>query len=69
MFPWLRTSRELTEEEIEFIKKITSTNRLDGSDVIKLFNLYNNIFSSKLQKCNCPGLVQKMIQRLAVLVE
>ena len=68
MFPWLKSSRELTEEETEFIKKITSTNKLESSEVNYLFNLYNIIFSSKLQRCNCPGLIQKMIQRLVVLV-
>ena len=69
MFPWLESSRELIEEETEFIKKITSINKLESSEVNYLFNLYNIIFSSKLQRCNCTGLIQKMIQRLGVIEE
>jgi hypothetical protein len=68
LFPWLKASREVTEEELEFIKKITTTNTLQNDDVNNLFRLYNDIFSSKLQRCNCPGLLAKMIQRLGVLV-
>jgi hypothetical protein len=68
LFPWLKASREVTEEELDFIKKITSTNTLQSDDVNRLFSLYNDIFSSKLQRCNCSGLISKMIQRLGVLV-
>lgn len=68
LFPWLKASRDVTEEEIEFIKKITSTHILDNDDVNKLFSLYNDIFSSKLSRCNCSGLLSKMIQRLGVLL-
>ena len=67
-FPWLKSSREITEEELQFIKKITSTHTLQNDDVNNLFKLYNDIFSSKLSRCNCPGLISKMIQRLGVLV-
>jgi hypothetical protein len=67
-FPWLKASREITEEEVQFIKKITSTHTLQNDDVNNLFKLYNDIFSSKLSRCNCPGLISKMIQRLGVLV-
>jgi hypothetical protein len=69
MFPWLKSKRELIEEEVDFIKKITSSNKIDGSDITDLFKLYNDIFNQKVQKCVCPGLISKMIQRLAVLVE
>jgi hypothetical protein len=68
LFPWLKASREVTEEELEFIKKITTTNTLQNDDVNNLFRLYNDIFSSKLSRCNCSGLISKMIQRLGVLV-
>jgi len=67
-FPWLKASRDITEEEIDFIKKITSTHTLNNDDVNNLFRLYNDIFSSKLSRCACPGLIAKMIQRLGVLV-
>jgi hypothetical protein len=67
-FPWLKASREITEEEIIFIKKITSTHTLQNDDVNDLFRLYNEVFSSKLSRCNCPGLISKMVQRLGVLL-
>jgi len=68
LFPWLKASREVTDEELEFIKRITTTNTLQSDDVNILFSLYNDIFSSKLSRCNCSGLISKMIQRLGVLV-
>lgn len=68
-FPWLKASREITTEEEDFIKLVTSTHTLKNDDVNKLFSLYNDVFSSKLSRCNCPGLISKMIQRLGVLVE
>lgn len=68
MFPWLKASREITDEEIEFIKRITTSHTLQNDDVNYLFRLYNEVFSSKLSRCNCPGLVAKMVQRLGVLL-
>jgi len=67
-FPWLKASRDITEEENDFIKKITSTHTLNNDDVNRLFNLYNDVFSSKLSRCACSGLIAKMIQRLGVLI-
>jgi hypothetical protein len=67
-FPWLKASREITDEEVDFIKYVSSTNTLQSDDVNTLFRLYNDVFSSKLIRCACPGLVSKMIQRLGVLV-
>lgn len=68
MFPWLKSNREITDEEVEFVKRISSTNTLKSDDVNYLFTLYNDIFNSKLQRCACSGLISKMIQRLGVLV-
>ena len=67
-FPWLKASREITDEEVDFIKYVSSTNTLQSDDVDTLFRLYNDVFSSKLIRCACSGLVSKMIQRLGVLV-
>lgn len=69
MFPWLKARREITNDEEQFIIKIKTSHTLNNDDVNGLFRLYNDVFSSKLSRCNCPGLIAKMIQRLGVLVE
>lgn len=63
-FPWLNPTRQATQDDIDFMNKINSSSIIQSDDVNKLFNLYNELFNSKLSRCNCPGLLQKMISRL-----
>ncbi len=68
-FPWIKASREITEEEHTFMaEKINSTHTIDSDSVNKLFALYNDLFQSKLQRCNCPGLISRMIERINVFL-
>lgn len=68
LFPWLKLTREYTPEEIEFVKRINSSPIMSSEDVTYLFLLYNNVFNSKLEKCNCPGLISKMVERVASFI-
>jgi hypothetical protein len=66
-FHWLRTARDYTEEEIVFIRKVESKSSMTNDEANFLFSLYNEIFPSprRLERCNCPGLILKIIQRLS----
>lgn len=66
-FHWLRTSREYTDEEITFIRTVESKSSMTNDEANFLFALYNQIFPSprRLERCNCPGLILKIIQRLS----
>lgn len=65
MFPWLKANRDFTKEEVAFVKRIQSNPVIQSEDLDELFVLYNDVFSSKLEKCVCSGLVSKMVERLA----
>lgn len=64
LMPWLKVSRDLTEEEIDFVKGIQTKAIIQSNDVNRLFVLYNEIYYAKNKRCNCPELIGKMIQRL-----
>lgn len=64
LMPWLKVSRELTEDEKEFIRFIQQKQIIQSNDVNRLFVLYNEIYYAKNKRCNCPELIGKMIQRL-----
>jgi len=64
LMPWLKVSRELTEDEKEFIRFIQQKQIIQSNDVNRLFVLYNDIYYAKNKRCNCPELIGKMIQRL-----
>lgn len=61
---WLKKSRELNEEEKEFVRFIQQKTIIQSADVTRLFILYNEIYYARNKKCSCPGLIAKMIQRL-----
>lgn len=65
MFPWLKSNRDFTKEEVAFVNRIKSNPVIQSEDLDRLFILYNDVFSSKLEKCVCSGLVGKMVERLA----
>ena len=68
MFPFLKPKRELTEEEIEIVERVTIESKfIDKEDKDNFFNIYNEVFNSKIQRCDCPGLIKTMLERLNVL--
>ena len=38
-----------------------------GVYVKDMFKLYNDLFSTKLQSCRCPGLLSKIVERIKVV--
>ena len=69
LFPWLKASRDVTQEERELMKRINAKPSIENDDVNALFKLYNELFSSKLSRCNCSGLIKKMIERINTFIE
>lgn len=69
LFPWLKASRDVTEVERELMGRINSHPTIQNDDVNGLFKLYNELFSSKLSRCSCPGLIKKMIERINVFIQ
>jgi len=69
LFPWLKASRDVTQEERELMARINAKSSIENDDVNTLFKLYNELFSSKLSRCNCPGLIGKMIERINVFIQ
>jgi hypothetical protein len=69
LFPWLKASRDVTQEERDLMARINAKPSIENDDVNALFKLYNELFSSKLSRCACPGLIGKMIQRINVFIQ
>jgi hypothetical protein len=49
--------------------RINAKSSIENDDVNALFKLYNELFSSKLSRCACPGLIGKMIERINVFIQ
>jgi len=64
LFNWLNKTRELTDDESDFIKDLSKRKSMNRNESKRLFSLYNEITNSKLKRCICGGLHIKMIQRL-----
>lgn len=65
MFPHLyKEVRDITEEEVELMKRINEKKTIVNDDVNALFRLYNSVFGTNVTRCNCPGLIKTFIERL-----
>lgn len=71
IFPWLKLSRDLTDEEMVWILEISKRGKMDSNEVNRLFSLYNELFPSSrpIQRCNCPGTIVKLIDRIKTFIE
>lgn len=69
LFPWLKASRDVTQEERELMERINAKPTIENDDVNALFKLYNELFGTKVSRCNCPGLIAKMIERINVFIQ
>jgi hypothetical protein len=63
-FSWLKQTRELTEDEKEFIIDLNKRTTMKSTESQRLFDLYNEITKSKLQRCICGGLHRTIISRM-----
>ena len=69
LFPWIKTSRDITQEEKELMIRINNNSLIDN-DMNNLFNLYNELLNSELSVCiDCTGLIKKMIERINVFIQ
>lgn len=62
-----KTKREITPEEVAYIKDIQATNKVLESG--KLFKLYNSIFGTHMQPCQCPGIIKEMVFKLGIVIQ
>ena len=67
-FPFIKVSRDLTFDELKLMERINSCPVIQNDDVNSLFRMYNEVFTSKLKRCNCPQLIAKMIQRINTFI-
>jgi hypothetical protein len=67
-FPFIKVSRDLTFDELKLMERINSCPVIQNDDVNYLFRMYNEVFTSKLKRCNCPQLITKMIQRINTFI-
>lgn len=70
LFPHLRTDiRELNEKELLLMDRILSKPLIQNDDVNSLFELYNSLFKTNLKRCNCPGLVRTILERINTIID
>jgi hypothetical protein len=69
LFPYLNPSRLLSDDETAFVNDINSRTQMSSDEANRLFALYNEVFPTRspIRRCNCPGLIMKLIQRLHTL--
>lgn len=73
-FPWL-TPQDLDKlegEDAELLERVKKTpHAVVNDDVNALFALYNKVYSPRrpLKRCQCPGLLRTIVERLSILVE
>lgn len=68
MFSFLKSvRRDLTSEEVEFIKKCSQDNRIP--DTAKFTKIYNEIFGTHIQNCSCGGLHKELLIKLMKQIE
>ena len=65
MFPYTRTSKEISSEED---KNLPSKGTLKREDAERIIKLVNETFNLKAKFCNCPGLFKSYIEKLKVQV-
>ena len=68
MFSFLtKTKKDLTPDEIQYINQINATNKIDNNVVF--FKLYNSVFGTHMQSCNCPPVMKEMLFKLNKVIE
>ena len=68
LFPFLKLSRQITQEEKDLMKTIALSHIITGENVSKLFNLYNELFNTKYEKCQCSALIGQLIIRIDTFI-
>ncbi len=59
--------RDITDEEIEYLKDIESSKKIDNSQ--KFVNLFNEIFGTRQTACECPSLMRDLLGKLLMQIE
>lgn len=69
LFPFIGKKEvgELSTEEKEVVASIKENSLIPTEKVKQLFDMYNRVFHQKVKRCNCPGLVRVIVERLKQL--
>lgn len=63
-FPFTKVAKELTDDNILFLKRIRIATTIGSSDRKEIFDLYNRVLSKKLMSCSCPGIIMQILTEL-----
>lgn len=65
LFPFIKSAKELSEDEIAFLKRIKPQNFIGGEDIRYLYSVYNRVFSKKVEACfSCSGMIVQFKEEL-----
>lgn len=67
-YSFLRTvKREITDEEIIYLKDIESSKKIDNSQ--KFVKIFNEVFGTNQTACDCPSLMRDLLGKLLMQIE
>lgn len=67
-YSFLRTvKREITDEEIIYLKDIESSKKIDNSQ--KFVKIFNDVFGTNQTACDCPSLMRDLLSKLLMQIE
>lgn len=67
-YSFLRTvKREITDEEIIYLKDIESSKKIDNSQ--KFVKIFNEVFGTNQTACDCPSLMRDLLSKLLMQIE
>jgi hypothetical protein len=64
LFPFISIAKEMTEEEIKFIKRIKNLTVMGYVDRNYLFQMYNRILKQHMLPCQCPSIVIQLREKM-----
>ena len=59
--------REITDEEIIYLKDIESSKKIDNSQ--KFVKIFNEVFGTNQTACDCPSLMRDLLSKLLMQIE
>lgn len=68
LMPFTKTAkRELTEDEVEFIKGLTKT--ITSEERYRIGDIYTSTYNVRFNHCNCPSVYKQAIDKLKIQIE
>jgi hypothetical protein len=64
LFPFIKDAAEITQDEINFLKRIVSSNVIGAEDGNQVFAIYNRVYNENLTPCNCGSIILELREKL-----